>query len=128
MKSIAALIAFLTCTVVFATSPCPPDATCENGFAVAVAASLVAIQSACARIDPPRKEQYSEAMEKWLNMESAEDRETLRKAKSSPLFNDELKKAERRIEQMQSAELKSLCASLLTGTTMADPAKPASAP
>jgi len=115
MKSIFVFAALLTCTVASATSPCPPDATCDpNPFAVMFAASFVAMENACARIDPPRKAQYADALAKMREATfDPEDREIILNAMRSPLFNDRLKEAESRLESMESGELARECAALL---------------
>ena len=115
VRSILAVAALMTSSVASATSPCPPGARCApDEFAVVVAASLVAVEKVCARMDPPRKGQYAEALANMLETKlDAEDREAIRKAMQSPLFSDRLKQAELHTGEMKSDELARACASLL---------------
>jgi len=106
-----ALLAFFSHGA-WATSQCPAGANCpalDEGVKVSIAASLVALQQSCDRIEPNRKKQHAEAIARM----TATDPAGFAAALKSPLFAATLSNANKEIATKAPDQLKQACDGLV---------------
>lgn len=92
-RLIFAIAAALSGNSALATAQCPTGADCAplpDQFHISIVAAVVAAGNVCARLDPAKAEQYSQAVDKLM----AEDRAAYLQAMGSTLFPSALQAME----------------------------------